>query len=62
MSFTIEPGIYIPADDESAPEELRGIGIRIEDNLVVTATGSENLTSLAPKEVRDLEAVIGKRA
>jgi len=62
MSFTIEPGIYIPIDDDSAPEELRGIGIRIEDNLVVTAVGSENLTSLAPKEVRDLEAVIGHRA
>ncbi len=59
MSFTVEPGLYIPADDQSAPAEYRGIGIRIEDNIVVTANGYENLTSLAPKEVKDLEAVIG---
>lgn len=59
MAFTIEPGIYIPANDLSAPEELRGIGIRIEDNIVVTPTGSENLTAMCPKEVADLEAIIG---
>lgn len=59
MSFTIEPGIYIPADDMSAPADLRGIGIRIEDNVVVTPTGCENLTAMAPKEISDLEAVIG---
>lgn len=60
MSFTIEPGLYIPADDESAPREFRGIGIRIEDNVVVTANGCENLTSMCPKEVSDLEAIIGR--
>lgn len=59
MVFTIEPGFYIPANDESAPEELRGIGIRIEDNVLVTPTGCENLTALAPKEVVDLEAIVG---
>lgn len=60
MAFTVEPGLYIPANDEEAPPELRGIGIRIEDNIVVTATGCENLTSQVPKEITDLEAVIGK--
>jgi Xaa-Pro aminopeptidase len=60
MAFTIEPGLYIPADDESAPKELRGIGIRIEDNVVVTKTGVENLTASCPKEVAELEALIGK--
>ena len=60
MSFTIEPGLYIPADDESVPKEFRGIGIRIEDNLVVTANGCENLTLSCPKEIADLEAIIGR--
>lgn len=59
MSFTIEPGLYIPADDKSAPAELRGIGVRIEDNLLVTINGSENLTAGVPKEVADLENVVG---
>lgn len=59
MVFTIEPGIYIPGHDQKAPAELRGIGIRIEDNVVVTEKGCEVLTSLTPKEVPDLEAIIG---
>ncbi len=62
MAFTVEPGIYISAKDVSAPVELRGIGIRIEDNLVVTETGCENLTVSCPKEITDLEAIIGKTA
>ena len=60
MAFTVEPGIYIPIDDMSAPAELRGIGIRIEDNVVVTATGCENLTAGCPKEIAEMEAIIGK--
>ncbi len=60
MCLTIEPGIYIPSDDTSAPEELRGIGIRIEDDVLVTVDGHEVLTSAAPKEINDLEAIIGK--
>lgn len=60
MCFTIEPGLYIPADDVSAPQKYRGIGIRIEDNLRVTTTGSENMTSSVPKEIADLEKVVGK--
>lgn len=60
MCFTIEPGLYIPADDASAPAKYRGIGIRIEDNLRVTSTGSENMTSSVPKEIADIEQVVGK--
>ena len=60
IAFTIEPGLYIPWDDKDAPEELRGIGVRIEDDIVVTSTGCENLTSEAPKEVSELEAIVGR--
>lgn len=58
MVFTVEPGLYIPANDMSAPEELRGIGIRIEDNILVTANGSENLTAGVPKEVDEIEKLM----
>ena len=59
MAFTIEPGLYIPAKDERAPAEFRGIGVRIEDNLVVNETGCDNLTSTVPKEVDQIEALVG---
>lgn len=58
--LTIEPGLYIPADDENAPAELRGTGIRIEDDILVTVDGYENMTKSCPKEVDELEAIIGK--
>lgn len=58
--FTIEPGIYIPANDTTAPAELRGIGIRIEDDVLCTETGADVLTSEVPKSVADLESVIGQ--
>ncbi len=60
MTFTVEPGLYISANDKSAPVELRGIGIRIEDNILVTDKGCEVLTSIAPKEVDDIEKVMNK--
>jgi Xaa-Pro aminopeptidase len=60
MCFTIEPGLYIPSDDTSAPQKYRGIGIRIEDNIRVTSSGSENMTSSVPKEIADIEKVVGK--
>lgn len=59
MVFTIEPGLYIPADDRNAPAEYRGIGVRIEDNIRVTTNGHEVMTSKAPKEIADLEKIIG---
>jgi Xaa-Pro aminopeptidase len=60
MCFTVEPGFYIRADDETVPKKYRGIGIRIEDNIRVTSSGCENMTSSAPKEINDLEKIIGK--
>ena len=60
MVFTVEPGLYIPADDTAAAPELRGIGVRIEDNILVTHHGHENLTRACPKEIEDLERIIGK--
>jgi Xaa-Pro aminopeptidase len=58
MCFTVEPGLYIPHDDTSAPAELRGIGVRIEDNVVVTARGCDILTSAVPKEIGEIEALM----
>lgn len=57
--LTIEPGIYIPKNAKNVPDELRGIGIRIEDDILVTETGNEVLTASCPKEVSELEAIIG---
>jgi Xaa-Pro aminopeptidase len=56
MVFTVEPGLYIAEDDESASAEFRGIGIRIEDDVVITDDGFENLTAAIPKRPADLEA------
>lgn len=55
MVMTIEPGIYLRADDEKVPERFRGIGIRIEDNVLVTETGCENLSSAIAKTVEEIE-------
>lgn len=60
MCFTIEPGIYLPEEDTSLPKYYRGIGIRIEDNIRITTNGHENMTTLVPKEISDLEKIIGK--
>lgn len=55
MVLTVEPGLYIAPDAADVPAELRGIGIRIEDDVLVTASGHEVLTTAVPKEVADLE-------
>ena len=57
MVLTIEPGLYI-SEDAKAPEQYKGIGIRIEDNLLVTEDGHENLTISVPKTISDIEAVM----
>ncbi len=57
MVLTIEPGLYVAADEASAPEKYRGIGIRIEDDILVTSSGSENLTAAIPRTVADLTKV-----
>ena len=53
--LTIEPGLYVSPDDVEAPAEFRGIGIRIEDDVLVTADGHEVLSAAAPKTVDDIE-------
>jgi Xaa-Pro aminopeptidase len=58
--LTIEPGIYIGNDRTDVPAEYRGIGIRIEDDVLVTAGGSEVLTNDAPKEIEEIESIVGK--
>jgi Xaa-Pro aminopeptidase len=55
MVFTIEPGLYIPANDGDAPAHFRGIGVRIEDDVAVTEDGVENLTAAIPKEMAAIE-------
>ncbi|SDG16042.1 Xaa-Pro aminopeptidase [Onishia taeanensis] len=59
MVLTVEPGLYIP-DDEDIPAPFRGIGIRIEDDVAVTAEGHEVLTDGVPKRVADIEALMAK--
>ena len=56
MVFTIEPGLYFKADDLSVPAEYRGIGVRIEDNVLLTAEGNENLSAALPRRPEDVEA------
>jgi Xaa-Pro aminopeptidase len=55
MVFTIEPGLYVQPTDMDAPAEYRNIGIRIEDDILITATGCEVLTQDVPKERADIE-------
>ncbi len=56
MVFTIEPGLYFAPDDLLVPEELRGIGVRIEDDVLLTAEGCENLTAALPRRAEEIEA------
>ncbi len=56
MVLTVEPGLYFQEDDLLVPEELRGIGIRIEDDILVTADGYENLSAALPRTSADVEA------
>jgi Xaa-Pro aminopeptidase len=60
MIFTIEPGLYFHADDLLAPEQFRGIGIRIEDDVLVTANGVENLSRALPRDPDEIEAWMAK--
>lgn len=58
MVLTIEPGIYVPADARNVDKQWRGIGIRIEDDVLVTATGYEVLTAKAPKTIAEIESLM----
>jgi Xaa-Pro aminopeptidase len=55
MVLTVEPGLYVAADDTTAPESMRGVGIRIEDDVLVTESGHENLTYAVPKDPAEVE-------
>ena len=57
MVLTVEPGLYVPPDADDVPVALRGIGIRIEDDVLVTETGHEVLSAAAPKQVAEIEAL-----
>ena len=61
MVLTVEPGLYFPlwTDDGGAPERYRGIGIRIEDDVLITEDEPFVLTASCPKTVEDIEAIIG---
>ncbi|HEY8820469.1 MAG TPA: aminopeptidase P family protein [Dermatophilaceae bacterium] len=58
MILTVEPGLYFKADDLLVPAELRGIGVRIEDDVLVTSDGCENLSADMPRTSTDVEAWI----
>jgi Xaa-Pro aminopeptidase len=58
MVLTVEPGLYIPPDDRSAPPKYRGIGVRIEDDVLVTEEGNRNLTAKVPKDPDEIEAIM----
>ncbi|MHC5258073.1 aminopeptidase P family protein [Streptomyces sp. UC4497] len=62
MVLTVEPGLYFQADDLSVPEEWRGIGVRIEDDLLVTAEGHENLSAGLPRSADEVEAWMARHA
>ncbi|CAN5596731.1 Xaa-Pro aminopeptidase [soil metagenome] len=57
MVITIEPGLYIAPHAEGVPDELRGIGVRIEDDVVITSGDPEVLTAACPKSIREIEAL-----
>ena len=56
MVLTVEPGLYFQADDLTVPEELRGIGVRIEDDVLVTEDGRVNLSAMLPRVPDEVEA------
>jgi len=60
MILTVEPGLYFKADDLLVPAELRGIGVRIEDDILITADGCENLSAALPRTSAEVEAWIAR--
>ncbi|HEY1428782.1 MAG TPA: M24 family metallopeptidase, partial [Candidatus Tumulicola sp.] len=58
MLTTVEPGVYVRRDS-AAPERFKGIGIRIEDDILVTPDGNENLTAAIPKTIDEIESLVG---
>jgi Xaa-Pro aminopeptidase len=56
MVFTIEPGLYFHKEDLLVPEEFRGIGVRIEDDVLMTESGPVNLSAQLPRTADEVEA------
>ncbi len=56
MVITVEPGLYFKADDALVPERFRGIGVRIEDDVLITPSGNENLSQALPRTADDVES------
>ena len=56
MIITVEPGLYFKPDDELVPKPLRGIGVRIEDDILITSNGNENLSEMLPQGSAEVEA------
>ena len=61
MILTVEPGLYIKSDDLLAPPQLRGIGVRIEDDVLVTDDGCEVLSAALPSRAEDIETWLDRR-
>jgi Xaa-Pro aminopeptidase len=61
MVFTVEPGLYFRADADGPAKPYAGIGVRIEDDVLVTAGGHENLTRALPTAAEEVEAMVGGR-
>ena len=55
MVMTVEPGLYFAPTDEMVPEQFRGIGVRIEDDVHITKDGPQVLSEGVPKEIEDVE-------
>jgi len=60
MVLTVEPGIYVPPDAKDAPAKYRGIGVRIEDDVLVTESGNLNLTAKVTKDADEIEELMNK--
>jgi Xaa-Pro aminopeptidase len=61
MVITVEPGVYIPGADTTVSAEYRGIGVRIEDDVLVTSAGAEVLSSQVPKDAADIERIMRRK-
>ncbi len=60
MVLTVEPGIYVPVNDKDAPAKYRGIGVRIEDDVLITESGNVNLTAKVPKHAEEIEELMAQ--
>jgi Xaa-Pro aminopeptidase len=61
MAFTIEPGLYIAPGSKGVPAKYQGIGIRIEDDVLITRDGHRDLTVGVPKQIDDVEALLAEK-